>query len=75
MYGETTIAYNTATNSNGGGIYLHQSDFEIKGSTNISHNHAMSGGGIHASSSSISVYQQGTLQLINNNATENGSGM
>ena len=31
MQGKTTIAHNMATNSNGGGIYLYQSNLEIKG--------------------------------------------
>ena len=35
----------------------------------------MRGGGIHASSSSISVYQHGTPQLINNTAQTDGGGM
>ena len=75
LYGTTTIANNTATNSSGGGISLHQSHLEIKGSCNVSGNYAMRGGGIHAKSSTISVYQKGgTLQFINNTA-ENGSGL
>ena len=74
LYGTTTIANNTATDS-GGGISLQQSNFEIKGSCNVSDNFAMRGGGIHAKSSTISVYQKGgKLQLIDNNA-ENGSGL
>ena len=74
IYGETTIANNTATNSNGGGISLYQSDLEIKGNCIISDNHAMRGGGIHATSSTVAVYQPTTLQFINNRA-ENGSGL
>ena len=74
IYGETTIANNTATNSNGGGISLYQSDLEIKRNCNISHNHAMRGGGIHATSSTVAVYQPTTLQFINNRA-KNGSGL
>ena len=76
MHGEITIDNNIATNSNGGGgIYLHQSGLEIRqGNCNISHNHAVRGGGIYASSSTVSVYDQGTLQIINNTA-ENGGGM
>ena len=75
MYGETTIDNNTATYGNGGGIYLYQSVLEIKGNSTISHNNAVRGGGIHASSSSISVYQPGTLELIKNIAKTNGGGM
>ena len=74
IYGETTIANNKATDSNGGGISLYQSDLEIKGNCIISDNHAMRGGGIHATSSTIAVYQPTTLQFINNRA-ENGSGL
>ena len=75
IYGETIIAYNTATNGNGGGIYLHQSDLVIKGNSTFSHNRAVRGGGVHASGSSISVYQHGTLQIINNRAEEDGGGI
>ena len=74
IYGETTIANNKATDSNGGGISLYQSDLEIKGNCIISNNHAMRGGGIHATSSTIAVHQPTTLQFINNRA-ENGSGL
>ena len=75
IYGKkTTIANNTATNSNGGGISLYQSDLEIKGNCIISHNHAMRGGGIHATSSTVAVYQPTILLFINNRA-ENGSGL
>ena len=75
MYGEVTIANNAATNSSGGGIYLQQSDLEIRqGICNISNNYATRGGGIHASSSPITVYQQGALQIIHNTA-ENGGGI
>ena len=75
MYGETTIANNTATVSSGGGISLQQSDLEVRGTCIISGNDAVRGGGIHATSSTIAVlYQPGTLQFINNRA-ENGSGL
>ena len=76
MHGETTIASNTATESSGSGgcISLQQSDLEIKGNCIISHNHATKGGGIHATSSTVAVYQPGTLQFLNNRA-ENGSGL
>ena len=75
MHGEITIVNNTATNGNGGGIYLHQSTLEVKGKIYIFYKHAVRGGGIHASSSSISVYQHGTPQLINNTAQTDGGGM
>ncbi len=81
MHGETTVANNTAIDSNGGGISLQQSDLEIKGSITISGNDAVRGGGIHATSSTIALHQSPdyndqpwTLQLINNRA-ENGSGL
>ena len=75
--GETTIANNNMTaidNSIGGGISLRQSRLEIRGKCNLVNNSALRGGGIHATSSIIAVYQPGTLQLINNNA-EFGGGM
>ena len=74
MYGETIVANNTATDSSGGGISLQQSYLKIKGNTTISGNDADRGGGIHATSSTIAVYQPWTLQLISNRA-ENGSGL
>ena len=75
VYGETTIANNTATVSSGGGIYLQQSDLEIEGNCIISGNNAVSGGGIHATSSTIAVHQQWTLLFINNKAEEYGGGL
>ena len=74
VYGETTIANNTAIVSSGGGISLQQSDLEVRRNCIISDNVAVRGGGIHATSSTIAVYQPGTLQFINNRA-ENGSGL
>ena len=75
VYGETIIANNTATVSSGGGIYLQQSDLEIKGNCIISGNNAVSGGGIHATSSTIAVHQQWILLFINNKAEEYGGGL
>ena len=67
--GKTTIAHNMAKNSSGGG------NLEINGNCIVTHNHATrGGGGIHASSSSISVHKFGALQVINNTA-ENGGGL
>ena len=74
MYGKTTITNNTATDSSGGGISLQQSDLEIQRNYLISGNHAMRDGGIHATGSTVAVYQPWTLQFINNRA-ENGSGL
>ena len=74
-YGETTIANNnliTITNSSGGGISLKQSRFDINGKCNIVNNSAVRGGGIHATSSTIAVSQQGSLQLIHNHAEFGG---
>ena len=75
MYGETTIANNnltTTANSSGGGISLKLSRLEIKGNCTLFNNSAMRGGGIHATSSTISVYQPAILQIINNNAELGG---
>ena len=74
VYDEITIANNTATVSSGGGISLRQSDLIVRGNCNISDNDAVMGGGIHAISSTIAVYQPRTLQFINNRA-KNGSGL
>ena len=73
-YGKTTVANNTATVRSGGGISLQQSDLEVRGNCTISDNDAVRGGGIHATSSKIAVYQPWTLQFIKNRA-ENGSGL
>ena len=73
IYGETTIANNMA-NSSGGGISLKQSHLEIKGMCQFVNNVAVRGGGIHASSSTIAVYQPGTL-FITNNSAELGGGL
>ena len=75
MYGETTIANNditTIANSSGGGISLKQSRLEIREKCNLVNNSAVRGGGIHATSSTIAVHQQGSLQLISNNAKFGG---
>ena len=71
IYGETTIANNMA-NSSGGGISLKQSRLEIKGVCQFVNNVAVRGGGIHASSSTIAVFQPGTLQVTNNSAKFGG---
>ena len=74
IYGKITIADNAATNGSGGGIYLYHCDLQIKGNCIISGNHAMRGGGIHATSSTVAVYQPWTIEFINNRA-ENGGGL
>ena len=71
IYGETTIANNMA-NSSGGGISLKQSRLEIKGKCQFVNNVAVRGGGIHASSSTIAVFQPGTLKVTNNSAKFGG---
>ena len=71
IYSETTIANNMA-NSSGGGISLKQSRLEIKGMCQFVNNVAVRGGGIHASSSTIAVFQPGTLKVINNSAKFGG---
>ena len=77
----TTIANNLATN-NGGGISLLQSELEIS-CDNFScaeiellvyGNSARIGGGVHATSSTITVYRQGTFRFVKNEA-ENGGGL
>ena len=74
LKGPTLIGNNTAT-VNGGGVSLLQSSLEVQESYSmISGNYAMRGGGLHASSSTVVVYQQGTLQITHNFA-ENGSGI
>ena len=75
MYGNTTIANNTAVYSSGGGISLHQSDLEIKGNCIISSNDARRGGGIHAVSSTVAVHEPGTLQFTSNQAKNAGGGV
>ena len=72
MHGETTVAKNTAMDNSGGGISLQQSDLEMKGTCIISGNSALRGGGIHATGSTIAVYQPWTLQFINNRAENSG---
>ena len=75
IYGQTILKNNTAVkNSKGGGMFLQQSTMEVKGNCLLSHNHALNGGGIHATSSSISVLQPGVLEFLKNRA-ENGSGI
>ena len=71
IYGETTIANNMA-NGSGGGISLKQSHLEIKGMCQFVNNVAVRGGGIHAPSSTIAVFQSGTLQITNNSAKFGG---
>ena len=73
MYGETVIAHNVGIDDSGGGIYLHQSNVDVYGNCNISQNFAFRGGGIHASSSTISVHQPGTLLFTNNSADLGGA--
>ena len=75
LKGEIIIANNCMTaiaNSSGGGISLRQGHLEIRGKCNLVNNYALRGGGIHATSSIIAVYQQGKLQLIDNNAKFGG---
>ena len=74
IYGETIISSNITTNSSGGGISLIHSNLDIHANCIISGNHAANGGGIHASSSTIALYQSGTLNIINNRAN-NGGGL
>lgn len=74
MFGETLFTNNTAVNNSGGGIYLHQSTIKVKGNCSIFQNYAtLRGGGIHASSTTINVYQPGILQLTKNSAETGGA--
>ena len=73
MFGETVFTNNTAVNSSGGGIYLHQSNMKVKGNCNVFQNYATGGGGIHVSSTILSVYQPGVLQFTNNSAESGGA--
>ena len=72
MWGETVLSYNVATNGSGGGIYLEQSNLVVHGSCNFEQNRALSGGGIHASSSPIVVQKQSVLRFIHNSAKHGG---
>ena len=72
LYGETLITNNKAKENEGGGISLQLSDLEVHGNCNLTENIAVRGGAIYASSSVITVYNQGTLQFISNSAEEGG---
>ena len=76
IYGELTIANNDimteVVNSSGGGISLKQTRLEIQGKCIIFNNSAVRGGGIHATSSTISVYQVESLHIMNNSAEYGG---
>ena len=69
--GAMHLTYNVAVN-NGGAMYLEGSTLEILGICEVSQNRARRGGGILASASIITVYQQGTLSLQNNTADKGG---
>ena len=73
IYGKVKVVNNLATDSSGDGISLQHSNLDVKGNCYITNNHAMMGGGIHATSSTITTYVSGTLQIINNSA-DNGGG-
>ena len=74
IYGETKIANNVAVKGRGGGIFLRQSILEVKGNCYVWKNHALTGGGIHAISSTISVHQPAILEF-SDNVAHNGSGI
>ena len=71
--GDIRIANNMALSGNGGGISLYQSILEINGHCYISHNSATWGGGIHAHSSYVTVYQPAVLHLNDNSAKYGGA--
>ena len=56
-------------------ISLQQSELEIHGHCTISDSYATRGGGVHARSSTITVYPQGTLHITNNNAIGSGGAL
>ena len=71
--GEMDINANVATEESGGGIYLQRSTLDINGNCLITDNHALGwGGGIHAHSSYVSVYQPGILRMTRNSAKYGG---
>ena len=84
VHGRMDVANNRAIGGNGGGISLLQSELEIscldRYSTScnpkvtISGNSAERGGGVHATSSTITLRQQGYLHF-ENNVADNGSGL
>ena len=71
VYGSVLMADNTAVND-GGGVYLVGTNLKVFGRCNISQNQATKGGGVLASSSIVTVYQQGTLVFTNNSAIKGG---
>ena len=73
MDGDIRIANNMALSGNGGGISLYQSILEIKGHCYIYHNSATRGGGIHAHSSYVTVYQPSVLHLSDSSAKYGGA--
>ena len=75
VLGQAIVANNTAIISAGGGFYLEQSDLKVFGNLRISHNHALYGGGLMVSSSPISVFQPGLLELSDNYAAIAGGGL
>ena len=73
MDGDIRIANNMALSGNGGGISLYQNILEIKGHCYIYHNSATRGGGIHAHSSYVTVYQPSVLHLSDSSAKYGGA--
>ena len=71
VYGSVLIARNTAVND-GGGVYFEGTNLKIFGKCNISQNRATRGGGALASSSTVTVYQKGTLTFTKNTAIRGG---
>ena len=81
VHGRINVENNRATKSNGGGISLLQSELDISclngcrscdADVTISGNSAERGGGVYATSSIISLCQQGYLCFVNNVAQSGG---
>lgn len=71
--GTLTIQNNTATNNNGGGIYVDGGSLIELAATDISGNHAKNGGALAISEATGSaVINLGTSTISKNYATENG---
>ena len=63
MYDGIAVTNNNATEGSGGGISLYQSDLDIRGNCTIFGNHAMRGGGIHATSSTSKLTQKSMFEV------------
>ena len=73
----SAITYDTVTLGNGGGVCVHNAELTLEGSTIISNNGAVNGGGIavtvEGTGTSSFTYTNGTISA--NTATGNGGGL